>query len=56
MLPMITLGVTTGAIFYRTMPDLAILLLLILLLIALVVMNSCKLRKMCGEEKNGVIE
>ena len=55
MLPMITLGVTTGAMFYRVMPDLAILILLIVLLIGLVIMNSCKLRKMWREEESGKV-
>jgi len=56
MLPMITLGVTVGSILYQVLPDLIILICLVSILVFLVTLNTCKLRKMCGEgeQKNKV--
>lgn len=50
MLPMITLGVTVGAVFYQILPDLVILIFLVGILLFLVTLNTCKLKSMCGED------
>jgi uncharacterized membrane protein YfcA len=47
MLPLIICGVALGTTLYIVLPTICILVVLIILLIGLVVLNACKIRKMC---------